>query len=74
MTFRHANLRKPKSKSPEVKLEAQGTPVSWPSVSLGDCENEKDQVLVQYLGWDTFASLSKFERDVLYDCKLDRVV
>ncbi|KAF1923194.1 uncharacterized protein M421DRAFT_328858 [Didymella exigua CBS 183.55] len=67
VTIRHANLRKPKSKSPEVKLEADGTPVSWPNVSLGDCEDEKDQILLQYLGYDTFASLSKFERDVLYD-------
>lgn len=71
VTFRHANLRKPNSASLEVKIEAQGTPMSWPSVSLGDCDNERDQVLLQYLGRDTIASLSKFERDVLYDCKLD---
>jgi hypothetical protein len=52
-------------------METQATPVSLPSVSLGDCENEKDQVLLQYLGWEVFTSLSKFERDVLYDCEHD---
>lgn len=69
VTFRHANLRKPKPNSPKMKVEAQGTPMSLPSVSLGDCANVKDQVLLQYLGWDVFASMSEFERDVLYDCK-----
>jgi hypothetical protein len=72
VTFRHAHLRKPKSKSPEVKMETPVSPISLPSVSLGDCENEKDQVLLQYLGWEVFTSLSRFERDVLYDCKPDR--
>lgn len=52
-------------------METPVTPVSLPSVSLGDCENERDQVLLQYLGWEVFASLSMFERDVLYDCKPD---
>lgn len=52
-------------------METPITPISLPSVSLGDCENEKDQVLLQYLGWEVFASLSRFERDVLYDCKLE---
>ena len=71
VTFRHASLRKAKPKSPELKVEAQATPVSWPEMSLSDCESEKDQVLLQYLGWDTFTSLSRFEREVLYDCRLD---
>jgi hypothetical protein len=35
---------------------------------LGEGESGKDQVLLQYLGWDVYTSLSKFERDVLYDC------
>ena len=52
-------------------METPVTPVTLPSVSLGDCENEKDQVLLQYLGWEVFKSLSRFERDVLYDCKPD---
>jgi hypothetical protein len=53
-------------------METPVSPISLPSVSLGDCENEKDQVLLQYLGWEVFTSLSRFERDVLYDCKRDR--
>lgn len=68
VSFRRANLRKPKPESPECKEEPQNTPLPL-SVSLGDCESEKDQVLLQYLGWDVFASLSRFEREVLYDCK-----
>lgn len=70
VTFRHAHLRKPKAGSPTIKNEPQGTPVSWP-VSLADYTSEKDQVLLQYLGYDVFAGLSAFEREVLYDCKSD---
>jgi hypothetical protein len=44
--------------------------VEWSGVVKEETEREQDQVLLQYLGWDIYSSLSKFERDVLYDCKL----
>ncbi|KAJ4987089.1 hypothetical protein SVAN01_07377 [Stagonosporopsis vannaccii] len=66
VSFHRANLRKPKPGSPVCKAEPQSTPVSWP-VGLADCESKKDQVLLQYLGWDVFAGLSSFERELLYD-------
>jgi len=69
VTFQRAYLRKPKPGSPVCKVELQSTPVSWP-IGLADCESEKDQVLLQYLGWDLFAGLSSYERELLYDCML----
>lgn len=68
MTVRHLNLRKTRGPKVEPKVEPKGTPITWPASVLGEGERESDQVLLQYLGWDVYASLSKFERDVLYDC------
>lgn len=55
-----------------VKSESLGTPVSWPASMLGEGESEKYQVLLQYLGWDVYTSMSRFEKDVLYDCMLSK--
>ena len=68
VTVRHLALRKTKQSTVEPKVESQGTPVAWPASVLGKGEKESNQVLLQYLGWSVYASLSKFERDVLYDC------
>lgn len=68
VTVRHVPLRKVRLSAVESSVEAQNTHILRPDTVVGECERESDQVLLQHLGWDVYASLSKFERDVLYDC------
>jgi hypothetical protein len=67
VTFRHASLRCAKPIDP---MGCGNGVVSWPSTVQEHVEDGHDQVLLKYLRYDVYCSLSRLERDALYDCKL----